>query len=259
MVAIGTLQIGSVAAHGSHVEYVVPDQPGIVVETHGNGLVEAEVTTCLTADSSVSFDILISSDREGDTDLTVRKQGNPDIKSWFSLSPTKVDLPSDGTPVKVTISPPEDEGLPHPVSVRVQEIGDGPSPGGHHGVKIQVNCVAALIPPEVEPPTEPSPTPKPVPGSVPTSMPTPTPKPAPGSVPTSVPTPTPKPAPGSVPTSVPTPTLEPTPTPEQPKGFPDTGDEPPEKSSPWGYVLLGSAALMVTGGYLAWRHRRGIL
>ena len=163
IVAIGTLAIAvsGASARGSHVEYTVPDQPGISVDQRGNaGIVNVQVTECLTVGEEFTFTMLISSTREGSSTLSVRKQGNPDIHKWFSLSPETVDLPSDGTVVEVKVKPPVGAELDRKAVTRIQEIGDGPSPGGHHGVKVTITCVKV-------PPPAPSPTPIPTPGATP--------------------------------------------------------------------------------------------
>lgn len=81
----------------------------------------------------------------------------------------------------------------------------------------------------------------------------------PTSEPTPEPTPVITPSPEATPTVTPVASSIVLPPPVMPSALPDSGGEPPEKSSPWEYILLGSGALMVTGGYLFWRHRRGIL
>ena len=193
IVAIGTLAIAvsGASARGSHVEYTVPDQPGISVDQRGNaGIVNVQVTECLTVGEEFTFTMLISSTREGSSTLSVRKQGNPDIHKWFSLSPETVDLPSDGTVVEVKVKPPVDAELDRKAVTRIQEIGDGPSPGGHHGVKVAITCVKAP-PPAPTPPPEVTPTP-------PTAL---------------------------VPPAVSTPT------PQVPTGLPNSGGKPPADNS----------------------------
>jgi len=206
MVMIGAFQIYGVSAE-SHVEYVVHPQEGIVVTQQGNtGLVEVEVTQCLTAGKTFTFSMSVSGDREGDTDLTVRKNSGVDISSWFTLDPTKVLLPSDGTEVRVSIEPPPGAMLGDKAVVRIQEIGDPPAPGGHHGVKVTVDCVQ-------------SPTPTPTPTATPTVTPTVTPTPSATATSTVTPTPTSTatstatPLPTGTPTVVVTPTATPTATP----------------------------------------------
>ena len=158
---VSTFQVSSTEAHGSYVEYKVEPQPGISVIQHGNaGLVEVTVTDCLTVGKTFAFTMLISSERSGDSDLSVRKNSGVDISSWFSLSPSVVDLPSDGTQVTVKVKPPVGAELDRKAVTRIQEIGDGPSPGGHHGVKVTITCVKV-------PPPAPSPTPIPTPGATP--------------------------------------------------------------------------------------------
>ncbi|OGY26330.1 MAG: hypothetical protein A2Z24_00290 [Candidatus Woykebacteria bacterium RBG_16_44_10] len=157
-IGTGTLQIGSAQADNSHVEYVVEPQPGISVVQHGKaGLVEVTVTDCLTAAEPFTFTMLISSTREGSSALSVRKNSGTDISSWFSLSPAKVQLPGETT-VTVSITPPGGTELTRKAVARIQEIGDPPAPGGHHGVKVRVDCVK-----------QPTPTP---PGATPTPPPT---------------------------------------------------------------------------------------
>ena len=220
-IGTGTFTFGSTSAlaRGSHVEYVVPDQPGISVVQHGKaGLVEVTVTDCLTAGEPFTFTMLISSERGGDSDLSVRKNSGVDISSWFTLDPDKVDLPSDGTEVTVSITPPDGTELNRKAVARIQEIGDPPAPGGHHGVKVRVDCVE-----------QPAPTP---PGATPTPTPT-----------------------ALVPPAVATPV----PTPEVPTGFPETGGEPPKQesndSTPAWLVGFGIVLSLVGGyGVYAFRH-----
>ena len=107
------------------------------------------------------------------------------------------------------------------------------------------------------PPT-PSPTPTPPPGVAPS----PTPALVIGPPWSATPVPTPTPVIVTPAEATPVPSPSPTPTPEQPKGFPDTGGEPSESSDVFGSALLwvpGGLSLLVGGGFLIWRFRRGIL
>lgn len=217
---ISTFQIGGASARGSHVEYVVPPQSGInVVQRGQHGLVEVEVTRCLIAGEPFTFDMTVFGDREGDSDLTVRKNSGVDISSWFSLNPSKVPLPGETT-VVVTVTPPVGTTLDVQAVARIQEVGNPPAPGGHHGVKVVVTCVGALTPPVVLPPEEVTPTPT-----------------------IGVPEETPTPAPA----------------PEVPKAFPPTGSEPPEDNGSTGQELIsfGTAAVIIgLGMFLEAKRRR---
>ncbi|HEX7456339.1 MAG TPA: hypothetical protein VF303_02645 [Candidatus Nanoarchaeia archaeon] len=220
-IAFGAFQVSSTEAHNSHVEYVVPEQPGISVDQRGNaGLVIVEVTECLTAGEEFAFTMLVSSERGGSSTLSVRKNRNVDISSWFSLDPEIIDLPSEGTEVTVKIKPPMGTELDRRAVTRIQEVGDGPVPGGHHGVKVRVSCVKQPVP---------------------TSTPSPTPPPG------ATPTPTPVIGPPAV--ATPVPSLTPTPTPEMPKALPESGGEPPSEASDvfgqdWLWVAFGTILVL---------------
>lgn len=231
LTVVSTFQISSGLAHNSHVEYIVPEQDGIEVVQHGRaGLVEVEVTHCLTAGEPFSFNIVVMSEREGDSDLTVRKNSGVDISTWFSLDPAKVPLPGETT-VVVTITPPAGVMLDKVAVVRIQEIGDPPTPGGHHGVKVKVTCVEEMA-----------------------ITPTPTPTPSP----TSTPTPTPTPPVALTPSAIATPEAPETPTSEAPVMLPPTGGQPSgEEESPlWKTFLGGGLLLIAIAGHPAWRRLR---
>jgi len=170
VIGTGTFTFSSAQAHNSHVEYVVPQQPGIEVVQHGNaGLVDVTVTDCLVVGEPFTFEMIVSGDRKGDSDLSVRKNSGVDISSWFSLGPQVVNLPGETT-VTVSITAPEGTVLDKTAVARIQEIGDPPAPGGHHGVKVRVSCVK-----QPAPTPTPSPTPPPT-GLVPPAQKSPTPE-----------------------------------------------------------------------------------
>jgi hypothetical protein len=237
--AIGILTIaGSAEARGSHVEYVVPDdQAGISVDQKGNaGLVIVEVEECLVTGEEFAFTMLVSSERAGSSTLSMRKQGEPDVHRWFSLSQKTVDLPSDGTEVTVKIKPPVGAELDKKAVTRIQEVGDGPSPGGHHGVKVVIDCVEAPTPPE--PPVTPSEEPEPAPPAE---------------------EPPEETEPGLTPTSTSTVTgPNPTPEPQMPTSFPDSGGPPPRGSST-SIALILAGAIAVVLPLLSFVGRRALL
>ncbi len=229
LLTIGT-QTGTVSANNSHVEYVVEPQPGISVIQLGNsGIVNVTVTQCLMAGEKFAFTMLISSDREGSSTLSIRKQGNPDVSDWFSVSPKTIDLPSVGTKVTVKIEPPVGAELDRKAVTRIQEIGDGPTPGGHHGVKVAISCVEMPdVPLETTPTLPPEETPSPTP-----------------TTPTATSTIQPP---------------EPTPTPQLPTQLPVSGGEPPTNDATRNTALAGTgiAALVLSAiaGHQALLRRR---
>ena len=230
MVAIGTvLDANGTLADNSHVEDVVEPQDGIEVVQHGrSGLVEVEVTTCLVAGESFTFEMIVSADREGSSTLSIRKQGNPDVSDWLSVSPKTVDLPSMGTKVTVKIEPPVGADLDRKAVTRIQEIGDGPTPGGHHGVKVAISCVEMPNVPLATTPTLPleeRPSPTPTPTATSTVQPP-----------------------------------RPTPEPKMPKGFPDTGGEPLDEERGFtknDLLPVGLTTILVGSGLIFdWKQRR---
>jgi len=126
------ISVHTIRAEGDHVEYMVPDQSGITVVQHGeSGLVE--VTACVISGKSLKFmmDVTLP---EGFTDLTIRHNGGDDVTDWVQVDPSHLNAPGGAVSVFVTVP----SGATESGTVRIQEIGDPPAPGGHHGVKVQV-------------------------------------------------------------------------------------------------------------------------
>ncbi len=140
IVSWGTVSQAKTRAESNHVEYVIAaGQQGVksVVKHGESGLVEVTLD-CITAGKSLTF-VMDVSVPEGKSELSVRKNSGRDVSSWFSLDPSHVNAP--GGRVKVRVEVPSGASLETKTVTRIQEIGDPPAPGGHHGVKVFLGCV----------------------------------------------------------------------------------------------------------------------